>query len=97
MTKPRTDLPDPARSALRVAVSAVASDIAKLSGQKTTEENRTGQQELTASWGELVTLLSLGPEPEYRQCPACGHTGMRKATLCGYCWTKLSSVDQPPQ
>ena len=44
---------------------------------------------LLASWAELVEYLALGPRPELRTCPACGVAGMRAATVCGHCWTKL--------
>jgi hypothetical protein len=47
---------------------------------------------LHRSWAELVELLDLGPAPEVRQCPVCHHHGMRAATRCGYCWTKLSPL-----
>jgi hypothetical protein len=42
-----------------------------------------------------VGQLALGPEPEYRQCPACQHTVMRVATICGHCWTKLTPPAAP--
>jgi hypothetical protein len=29
-----------------------------------------------------------------RRCPVCQHIGQRAATLCGYCWTKLTPL--PP-
>jgi hypothetical protein len=45
---------------------------------------------LLASFADLVEQLALGPEPEVRECPVCKHLGMRAATLCGYCWTKLT-------
>lgn len=48
--------------------------------------------DLTASWAELVKVMALGPEPELRECPVCHQTGMRAATLCGYCWTKLVPI-----
>lgn len=37
----------------------------------------------------LVTALALGPDAATRTCPHCGNSGMRDATLCGYCWQKL--------
>ena len=48
--------------------------------------------DLTASWAELVKVMALGPEPELRECPVCHQAGMRAATLCGYCWTKLTPI-----
>ena len=47
---------------------------------------------LRRSWAELVELLALGPAPETRLCPTCGQVGMRAATRCGYCWSKLSPL-----
>lgn len=92
MTNPRTDLPDPVRSALRVAVDAVEADIACLVKLPACEEHRLTIERLFISWGELVKLLALGPEPLYRRCPVCNRIGMREATLCGYCWTKLDPL-----
>lgn len=51
-----------------------------------------GTQPLRRSWAELVALLALGPAPETRLCPTCGQVGMRAATRCGYCWSKLSPL-----
>jgi hypothetical protein len=48
---------------------------------------------LLASFDDLVDQLALGPEPEVRECPKCRGIGMRIATVCGTCWTKLT----PPQ
>lgn len=58
------------------------------------DEQRTHVAALDASWRELVTLLALGPAPQLRQCPICGNSGMRAATVCGYCWTRLAPL--PP-
>src|SRR4051812_21748822 len=46
-------------------------------------------QALQGAWSQLVTALALGPAPATRNCPRCGNSGMRDATLCGYCWMKL--------
>lgn len=51
-----------------------------------------GIQPLRNSWAELVTLLALGSPPETRLCPICGQVGMRAATRCGHCWSKLSPL-----
>lgn len=48
--------------------------------------------QLRRSWAQLVEVLALGPAPETRECPICGHTGMRAATRCGNCWNKLSPL-----
>jgi hypothetical protein len=89
----RTDLPDPARTNLRAVVASIAGTLSSLSGQSTPEEAKTNLETLTASWGDLVNQLALGPEPEYRECPKCGHISMRQATLCGHCWAKLGPLD----
>lgn len=49
-------------------------------------------QPLRRSWAELVALLALAPAPETRLCPICGQVGMRAATRCGHCWSKLSPL-----
>jgi hypothetical protein len=72
------------RPDLRAIVAAVDREVAQLPGDATSALRR--------SWTELVALLALGPPPELRQCPVCGHVGMRAATLCGYCWTRLSPL-----
>jgi len=72
--------PDAARSQLRAAVAILDAQIVQLPGS---------DSGLASSWANLVGLLALGPEPELRECPVCGNFGMRKATLCGHCWTKL--------
>ena len=48
---------------------------------------------LLASFDDLVSQLALGPEPELRECPKCGGVGMRRATVCSGCWTKLTPPD----
>ena len=30
-----------------------------------------------------------------RDCPYCGKRGMAAATLCGYCWNRLTPLDSP--
>lgn len=47
---------------------------------------------LHASWRELVQLLALGPPPETRVCPTCGGTGMRTASRCASCWSRLEPL-----
>jgi hypothetical protein len=49
---------------------------------------------MVAAVTDLVDQLALGSEPEVRECPVCKHIGMRAATLCGYCWTKLTPPSQ---
>jgi hypothetical protein len=69
---------------LRALVARVDDQIRALSSSQ-------GQPELGRAWDALVQHLALGPAPETRECPACRKTIMRAATLCGHCWTKLSS------
>ena len=45
---------------------------------------------LRGAWAQLVGALALAPAPATRDCPGCGMPGMREATLCGYCWKKLT-------
>jgi len=74
----------------RSVVERIGREIADLSKVLTTEGSAPAVGRLAASWAELVDLLALGPAPELRECPGCGHTGMSAATLCGYCWTRLT-------
>jgi hypothetical protein len=82
-------LPDAARSQLRLIVARVDHEISRLPGEVAPGGGEKPANALAASWADLVKLLALGPEPEVRQCPVCNKLGMREATLCGYCWTKL--------
>ena len=49
----------------------------------------TASTDLRASWAQLVTVLALGPAPEFRACPTCGQVGMRAASRCIRCWAAL--------
>lgn len=84
---------DAARSRMRVTVAEIEREVAHLSEgmAKDTSPNPLGA--LRAHWADLVAQLALGPEPERRECPSCHHFGMRAATVCGYCWTKLTPLD----
>jgi hypothetical protein len=82
-------VPDAACSRLRATVAAISREISQLPIQVTDGAIRNPPNGLRASFADLVDQLALGPEPEVRQCPVCKRTGMRAATLCGYCWTKL--------
>ena len=73
---------------LRTVMAAIDGELSRL---PTSEgDGVAATTPLRRSWAELVELLALGPVPETRQCPICGHTGMRAATRCGSCWNKLS-------
>ncbi len=88
MSHPR--MPDPARTALRAAVAAVDRALREPRAPEGSSEQETWASSLDAAWNDLVALLALGPEPEYRQCPTCGALAMLDATVCGYCWTELT-------
>jgi hypothetical protein len=47
---------------------------------------------LRGAWAQLLGVLAFGPAPATRECPNCGRPGMRDATLCGYCWKKLTPL-----
>jgi len=87
--------PDTERSYLRSAVRSVDYEMSHLK-QVRAGTNDAATDRLVGNWDDLVDLLELGPEPEYRACPFCGSIGMRAANLCGYCWRKLQPfVSQP--
>lgn len=72
---------------LRIVIAAIDRELSLL---PTSDDDAVAAiQPLRTSWAELVELLALGPAPETRQCPICGHLGMRAATRCGNCWNKL--------
>jgi hypothetical protein len=80
---------DAARDHLRTIVAAVEQGITRLPGG---DGNHT-TDELRASWTALVKQLALGPAPEMRECPKCHGIGMRAASRCGNCWTKLEPLE----
>jgi hypothetical protein len=81
---------------IRGCVAAVDRQVSRLSAEATAGIGGTTIGDLIASWSHLVKVMALGPEPELRECPVCHHTGMRAATLCGYCWTKLLPLAPAP-
>jgi hypothetical protein len=81
------------RSNRREIAAKIDNEMSRLSGQVATAELRVTMSELRRHWEGLIGLLDLGPPPELRECPVCGRFGMREATLCGYCWTKLVPPD----
>ena len=85
----RDFVPDSKRSRLRATIAAIERDLARFPAEVTNDNRATPADSLRASVADLVAQLALGPEPEYRQCPVCRHVGMRVATVCGHCWTKL--------
>lgn len=89
MNSPGLSVADAARSRLRTTVATLEREISRLPRQAT-GDSKDPSDGLLASFTDLVEQLALGPEPEVRHCPVCRHIGMRAATLCGYCWTKLT-------
>jgi len=89
-------------TALRVLVKDVDVQLSNLSALNTPEGVELSGR-LRSSWTKVVEALDLGPEPELRECPVCHHHGLRAATVCGYCWTRLipmrahTDADSPPR
>ena len=51
-----------------------------------------GRPALQRSFDAVVTELDLGAEPHLRACNVCGAIGMRDATLCSVCWSKVAPL-----
>ena len=81
--------PDPARSRMRTTVAAIEREIERIKKQGKSTDGKDVLADFAGPWAELVAQLALGPEPEVRECPTCKSVGIREATLCGFCWTKL--------
>ena len=79
---------DAARDHLRTIVAAVDLEVTRLPAG----DGNHATDELRASWTTLVKLLALGAAPETRECPNCHGTGMRAASRCAHCWSKLESL-----
>jgi len=86
MSSPELQGVEPAKSRLRATIAAMEKEIVTLPGKGSG---------LRTSFNDLVAQLGLGPEPEVRVCPVCQHVGMRAATICGHCWTKLAPLAAP--
>ena len=89
-TTPQLLTPEAARSRMRVTLASMDHELDGLMGSTTATADRGRLDALRSSLGELAQHLALGPEPELCACPVCHRPGMRSATLCGYCWTKLT-------
>ncbi len=76
--------PDPISTRLRSTLATIEREVALL------PNDADKGAPLRASIADLVSQLALGPEPEVRDCPKCGCTGMKAATVCGNCWVKLT-------
>lgn len=90
MEKPIAQSLDPARSRLRATVAKMELEMSRLPTEATTGDAPRPYDDLRASIADLVSQLALGEEPELRACPTCNQLGMRAATLCSNCWTKLT-------
>jgi hypothetical protein len=90
VNSPQFSGPDAARSRLRATVATIGREISRLPKQDAGHGGGTSPNGLLASFADLVEQLALGPEPEVRECPVCKQIGMRTATRCGYCWTRLT-------
>ena len=97
MNSPRSSFPDGAGSRLRTTLATIEREISllHLARPATDDDSRAPPNGLSAAFSDLVQQLGLGPEPEVRECPVCKHIGMRAATVCGYCWTKLTPLTGP--
>ena len=76
---------DDARSRLRKL-------LALMQEQLKASTDHVGRAGLQRSFEAVVTELDLGPEPHLRACNVCGAIGMRDATLCSVCWSKLAPL-----
>ncbi|HWA71964.1 MAG TPA: hypothetical protein VG937_06520 [Polyangiaceae bacterium] len=89
MTPPTRTLAEVAQSELRVAIADVER---ALGGVAALDAGARPEAfgDLAGSWRRLVSLIDLGPEPEWRDCPACRGPVRRHATRCVHCWKKLA-------
>lgn len=72
---------------LRTLVTAVQAGVTHASARAASADDK---QALTRAWETLVQRLALGAAPDTHPCPRCGREIMRAATVCGYCWSKLT-------
>ncbi len=63
-----------------------------LQDQLKASSDTLGRPGLQRSFDAVVTELDLGAEPHLRACNVCGAVGMRDATLCSVCWSKLAPM-----
>ncbi len=78
---------DAARDQMRTLIDTIHGEIARL---RSSDEGATAA--LHASWSELVNVLALGPKPQMRECPVCHGSGLRAASRCSRCWSKLEPL-----
>src|SRR3954454_4185728 len=77
------DTIEPSRSALRVLVARVESELSRLGGE--TQIGPETLVTLSQAWTGLVDSLALGPEPTLRECPHCQRSIVMAAVRCRYC------------
>lgn len=78
--------PDLERSRVRGLLESLGLEVQRLEANGVTTEKST----LSLRYDDLAKALAFGPEPEVRTCPTCGTVGMRRASICGNCWTHLT-------
>ena len=77
-------------STIHEKVALVANQLAALTLLLQSEESKEAAAALNGSWARFVEHLDLPPASETRECPRCRHVVMIAATLCGYCWVRLT-------
>lgn len=90
MAIPKMSGPDPVKSRLRWAMNSLEKQLAQLPRTTIDADGKERPSGAVTAFHELAELLALGPEPEVRECPVCSHVSMRQATLCSYCWSRLT-------
>jgi hypothetical protein len=90
------NLSGPELSRLRVLVEAVGEEVGRLTAGAVPGESAPPKNALDLAWSRLVGLLDLGSEPEMQTCPNCKAQCMRRATLCGNCWTRIPAPNSKP-
>ena len=59
------------------------------------EAGRLARQ-VAADWREVCAALDYERPRPTRPCPYCSRLGMWNATRCGYCWSALTPLAEPP-
>lgn len=77
------------RSRLRATVATLEREAELLPVAPPGEDGHRSPDRLRESIADLSVQLDLGPEPELRDCPACGRSARREASRCGHCWATL--------
>ncbi len=72
---------------LRALIARMQEQVTLAAGATPTDENK---KNLESAWNSLNGHLAVGPAPDTKVCPTCKHEIMGAASLCGFCWTKLS-------